>query len=243
MNFKNTIVVTLFSVTIFSACKKETPAVPGQEKADFVQVSKYIKKYNNGVIEITQMPIPDTTETNRRTPAYFSFDKMDFVPNDRVMTKEWDMGFRGRTVYVIYGNNGIAGDEEDLYWQNESRVYVKSFFSKFDEFNKIPAGVDLEKNYDDYNVISTAQQNIPDYTQFPFYWAYYNYNIDNEYTYLTPYTHVVHAFKLTDGRYVKLQIINTYNNIPDKNNPKSRPGYISMRYFISKAGGTDLTTK
>jgi heme-binding HmuY-like protein len=242
MNLKSTALVLLTSLSVLTACKKDKDPEP-EPKPDFEQVSKYIKKYNNGVIEITRMPVPDTTATNRRAWAYFSFDKMEFVSKDKVMTKEWDMGFQGRTVYVITGNNGIAGNEEDLYWQNESRVYIKSFFSKFDDFNAVPANIDLTKDYDAYNVISSAQENLPVYTQFPFYWAYYNYNIDKEFTHLVPYTNCIHLFKLTDGRYVKLQLINTYNNEPEKNSPSSRPGYISMRYYISKAGSTDLKTK
>lgn len=242
MNFKQTILALTILVTVFSACKKDKATEP-EKVADFTQVSKYIKKYNNGVIEVTQLPIPDTTAANRRKWTLFSFDKMDFVDAAKVKTADWDFGFQAREVSVISANNGITSDEESPYHESPARVYLKSFFGKFEEATEVPAALNFDTDYDDYNVIGTAGENIKDYNQFPFYWAYYSLNVDKEPTHLIPYTNNYSIFKLTDGRYVKFQMINTYNNAPEKNNPKSSKGYLSFRYFISKAGSKDLKTK
>jgi len=242
MNIKKPILAALFLASIFSACKKEKTEIKEEEKPDFEQVSKYIKKYNSGIIEITQLPIPDTTDANIRSWTLFNFDKMEFVANSKIASADWDFGFQGKTVSVVWANNGLTGDEESPNWEGPGRVYVKSFFSKFDDMEKVPDGVKFEVLDNSRNVIGSAAENRQEYTQFAFYWAYNEYNIDKEFTHKVPFTNNIHIFKLTDGRHVKLQLINTYNNTPDKNNPKSRPGYITMRYFISKAGSTDLKT-
>lgn len=243
MNIKQILTLTLaLSITAFTSCKKDKDPEP-EVKPDFEQVSKYVKKYNNGVIEVTQLPIPDTTDANRRNWTFFSFEKIGFVTIDKSKTAEWDFGFQSRSIHAIWANNGITGDEEAISWEGAGRVYVKSIFSKFDDLEKVPDGLNFETQYNDYNVIGVAQENRQEYTQFPFYWAYNEYNIDKEFTHMIPFTNNIHLFKLTDGRYVKLQVINTYNNTPDKNSPKSRPGYVSFRYYISKAGSTDLKTK
>ncbi|MES2454663.1 MAG: HmuY family protein [Bacteroidota bacterium] len=243
MNIKQILALTLtISITALASCKKDKDPEP-EVKPDFEQVSKYIKKYNSGVIEVTQLPIPDTTDANIRSWTLFNFDKMEFVASSKIASGEWDFGFQGKTVSVIWANNGLTGDEESPNWEGPGRVYVKSFFSKFDDMEKVPDGVKFEVLDNSRNVIGSAAENRQEYTQFAFYWAYNEYNIDKEFSHKVPFTNNIHVFKLTDGRYVKIQLINTYNNTPDKNSVKSRPGYLSFRYYISKAGSTDLKTK
>lgn len=239
MNLKNTILVLALSAACLTACKKDN-GEKEPEQAQFEQVSKYIKKYTTGLVEVTQLPLPDTI--SRRARSYFSFDKMDFVDASKVMTQEWDFHIRGLEASVIWPNNGVTVDEEQPWYENTARVNVKSIFKKFDEVNEVPSDMvfDNDKNN---NVISTAGYDREPYTLSAFYWAYDAYDIDGVHTHYIPYTNRTHIFKLTDGRYVKFQMINTYNNTPDKNSATSRKGYLSFRYIISKAGSKDLKTK
>lgn len=238
MTIKKTIFLLALSAVGFTACKKdkieEEPVQP-----DFEQVTKYIKKYKSGVIEFSKYPVDSVDITAK---GFFNFDKMAFISPDKVKTSEWDMVIDNGYATVIYPNNGVSAEEESAWFGNSSRIMVNHVLKSFDDVDAVPADL-VFGNDRNVNAIGVGEKGTEPYLSTPVYWGYFAYDIDGNATHVVPFTGRTSIFKLADGRYVKFQMINTYNNEPDKNSATSKWGFCSFRYFISKAGSTDIKTK
>nr|WP_068891685.1 HmuY family protein [Pedobacter panaciterrae] len=237
MNLKFTTLIGLIAVFSLAACKKDKSSTPEPEP-DFVQVSQYIKKYKNGVIEVSKYPV-DTTRTNSMMLDYFNFEKMQFIAADKAGTKDWDIVFRGKWLQFVFPNNGTA-DEESPWYGNDTDGKVTGFVKPFDEVLVAPN--DSQYGGDDPNNLTFTADNAESRNV----WAFWGYTVSNEagqFSYAIPDANKTTVWKLDDGRHVKFQLINIYNNDPKDNSTASKRGYLSFRYFIAKSGSTDLKTK
>lgn len=221
-----------------SACKKDKAPEPEVDDTPaFEQVDEYTKKYKNGVVEVTNYPI-DVTRSNARQYDFYSFDQAAFTGNLRdEPPATWDIVFRQGL--AIWLNNGEAEFNEEMSWYgNDSKVLVSGIKKPFDEVTEVPSGLDFNEFY----LVKTTSE--PTQKDFWLNWAW---DVTNTETgtamYVTPFTDRSHIFKLTDGRYVKFQFINCHDTKPEENGANSKWGFISFRYFIAKAGSTDVKTK
>ncbi len=224
-------------ILAFSACKKDDEPMPESEP-DFVQVDQYTKRYNNGVVEVSYLPV-DETRSNSKKYDYYNFDKAAMVAHggDELVGVDWHIAFY---VSMAVKPNNLGDDYAwDMPWyeKTQSTIVVAGVADDFDNVKEVPNNVD--------------------YNQLPFYlvpalegnknelmvWATQVSNTETqESLYIKPIKRT-YFFKLDAGRVVKFQFINCYQNKPEENNASSKIGYLSFRYFISKANSTDVKTK
>lgn len=227
--------VAAVSLSLFAACKKDKTAEPTPEP-DFTEVSKYVKKYKNGAVEVTKYPMDTTNITDRK---YFNFDKMAFVDASKAKTNEWDIAFETLYALTILPNNGKA-NENFPWFGNTTNVVVGGIIKPYDELTAIPDDFTFPAKLTN---LTTAEFDNTETRKSLITWANEVYNTDGEFSHLVIWKGRSFIWKLNDGRYVKFEMINSYNNAPEKNGLKSRPGYLSFRYFVAKAGSKDVNTK
>lgn len=233
---KSTLFLLILSIGCLTACKKDKTPEPVPEP-EFVEVAAHIKKYRNGTVEVNKLPMPDLKDPGSR--AFFSFDKMAFVDAGKVKTKEWDIVFESLYAATIFPNNGNT--EEDFPWfGNTAKVMFSGIVKPFDEVAALPDDFVFPTGKTN---LSTAESNTETGRNNPIYWGYMAFDVDGGFSHFSAWKGKTFIWKLDDGRFVKFELINAYNNAPEENSSKSVPGYLSFRYFIGKPGSRDLKTK
>lgn len=239
MKLKITTLLLITAAISFSACKKDkVEPEPEDQGPEFVQLSEHIKKYRNGVVEVSKYPI-DMTRKNSQKFDYFSFDENKFLPADKASSKEWHVVFRA----LLSNPVANAGSVPNSPWTgNGSDVRVGGLLRNFDEVSTVdPSALTFTGNLSmSINIYSYSE--VP-YEQAAAYWAKEQYDELGTFTMLKPDPNRTFIFKLNDGRYVKFQNINIYKDDVDKLSPASEKGFLSFRYFVAKAGSTDVKTK
>ncbi len=237
MNLKLTTLIWLMAVISFSACKKDeatSDPVPESEK-----LTEYVTRYKNGVIEVNNYPI-DMTRSNGKKRDYFSFDDHAFLPLDKAAGLEWDILFSGANTF-IYTNDGTF-DEESAYYGNTSAVRVCGIKKNFDEVNTVvPAELNFTSGTS-FAIIPYSPIATP-FAELKQYWSELIFTEAGNVSHLKPDPNRCFIIRLNDGRYVKFQYINIYKNPAAENSATSEKGFLSFRYFIAKAGSTDVKTK
>lgn len=232
---KSTLFMLTLSMGCLMACKKDKTPEPVPEP-EFVEVSAHVKKYKNGTIVVNKLPMPDLKDISTR--GYFNFDKMAFVDAGKLKTKEWDIVFEGLYAGTVFPNNGNT--EEDFPWfGNAAKVIFSGIVKPFDEVTALPDNFVFPTGKTN---LSTAESNTEIARTNPIYWGYTTLDVDGGFSHFGVWKGKTFLWKLDDGRVVKFELINVYNNAPEENNIKSVPGYLSFRYFIGKAGSKDLKT-
>ncbi|WP_316789156.1 HmuY family protein [Pedobacter frigoris] len=239
MNLKATTLLLLLTIGSFTACKKDKAAEPEPDLGpEFVQLSDHIKKYRNGVVEVSKYPI-DMTRKNSLKLDYYSFDENKFLTADKATSKEWHIVFRGFNSPF----NTNAGSVANSPWTgNGSDVRVSGILKKFDDVSTVNAG---ELNFAaplSTGVLAYMYSEVP-YAQASGYWAKELYDELGEFTHLDIDPNRTFIIKLNDGRYVKFQYINMYKDDVGKITAASEKGFLSFRYFVAKSGSTDIKTK
>lgn len=234
-------IITLILIS-GTACKKTTPSAPDVDDIpEFVQLDQYTKKYKNGVVEVTYLPV-DTTRKAGEIRDYYNFESSKMISADQVLTDKWDIAFQGRYSYSVYHN--LSKTNVNQPWRNPDGIIKVSYafvLKNFDEVNEV--STDLEFESTDQGPAMGTGADIT-YEKYGNAWAYDVADPEvNEFLYTIPFKNKTTIFKLNDGRYVKFQYINNYNNKPEENSVKSKRGSLSFRYFIAKKGSTDLKTK
>lgn len=232
---KSVLVLLILSAGCLMACKKDKAAEPIQEP-DFVQVSPQIKKYKNGMVEVTRLPMPDLKDPSSR--GFFNFDKMSFVDAGKVKTKEWDIVFESLYAATVFPNNGTT-EEEFPWFGNDAKVQFSGIVKPFDEVTALPDNFVFPGGKSN---LSTAEFDNDESRKNPIYWGFMAFDVDGGFSHFQAWKGKVFIWKLDDGRFVKFELSNVYNNAPDANNSKSVPGYLSFRYFVGKPGSRDLKT-
>ncbi|MCD0490511.1 HmuY family protein [Pedobacter sp. MC2016-14] len=239
-----------------TSCKENDALEPVPEEPEFVQVSQYIKKYKNGIVEVSFLPV-DITRSNGRMRDYFSLDSMKFLPEDKYLkTNKWDIVFRGRYSSEVYANYSQTLNFNypwyDLSLYNDvSFTYV---IQNFDDVTSVTDNMLLAHgpNPEDQqgNITGTGgSDNLTNAENYQHYlnsvaWAYDTYNSETgDLLYSTPYANKTWVLKLHDGRYAKFQFINNYDTKPTENNANSQRGFLSFRYYIAPSGSKNLNTK
>ncbi len=239
--------IALF-IFAFSACKKDSEPTPVPEpESDFEQVDQYTKKYKNGVVEISYYPMDITLPTTSQY-AYYSFDKMGFIKSVDPKTDNWDIVFQSLSS-AYYGtfacHYGKASSNGILWATGTDAFNVKGGYilKTFYELETVPADFTYSMSTKSGIVAGSGTKDDPAFAN----GAAIGYFVNNTETglpiYMVKYTNKCYIFKLTDGRFVKFDLINVYNNKPADNNKDSKPGYLSFRYYVAKAGSTDVKTK
>lgn len=244
-------------ILLFAAsCKENDPIEPTSEEPEFVQVSEYIKKYKNGVVEVSYFPV-DTTRSNARMRDYFSLDSMKFMPEAQyVKTNKWDITFRGRYSGQILANYSQTANF-NLQWYDLSLYNDVSytFISKnFDNVTAVTDNMLYAHGLDPQNqqgIITgtSGSDNLTNAENYQNYlntgtWAYESYQSETgAVLYSTPYPDLTFLLKLHDGRYAKFQFINNYDTKPTENSAKSKRGFLSFRYYVAPVGSKNLNTK
>ena len=248
----------LASILLFVASCKENDAIePDPEEPEFVQVNKYIKKYNNGVVEVSFLPV-DTTRSNGRMRDFFSLDSMKFMPEAQyVKTNKWDIVFRGRYSADILSNYSQTINF-NLQWYDPSLYNDVSFSYVSQNFDNITAVTDnilfahgtQPENQQGYIASTGGADNLSNAENYQMYlndgaaWAYNTFQSETgAVLYSTPYPDKTYLLKLHDGRYAKIQFVNNYDTKPTENNANSKRGFLSFRYYVAPAGSKNLNTK
>ncbi|SHG35633.1 HmuY family protein [Pedobacter caeni] len=232
---KSILFMLTLSMGCLVACKKDKTPDPVPEP-EFVEVSAHVKKYKNGTVVVNRLPMPDLKDISTR--GYFNFDKMAFVDAGKLKTKEWDIVFEGLYAGTVFPNNGNT--EEDFPWfGNAAKVIFSGIVKPFDEVTALPDNFVFPTGKTN---LSTAESNTEIARTNPIYWGYTTLDVDGGFSHFGVWKGKTFLWKLDDGRVVKFELINVYNNAPEENNIKSVPGYLSFRYFIGKAGSKDLKT-
>jgi hypothetical protein len=239
MKLKITTLLLITAAMTFSACKKDkTEPEPENLGPEFVQLSEHIKKYRNGVVEVSKYPI-DMTRKNSLKNDYFSFDENKFLTEDKANSKDWHIVIRGFNSLIVTNNSTVL----NAPWTgNGSDVRTSGLLRNFDEVNNVEAAaLDFAGPYS--TAIGAYSYHDLPYEQVPAFWAKEQYDELGDFTFLKPDPNRTFIIKLNDGRYVKFQYINIYKDDVDKLSPTSEKGFLSFRYFVAKAGSTDVKTK
>ena len=247
----------LASIFLFAASCKENDVIdPDPEEPEFVQVNQYTKKYKNGVVEVSFLPV-DTTRSNSRMRDYLNLDSMKFMPEAQYLkTDKWHIVFRGRYSSDIYANYSQTTNF-NYPWYDLSLHNDVSFTFVTQNFDNVTAVTDNMllahgSNPDDQqgNITgTTGSDQLSNAENYQHYlntevWAYETYQSETgAVLYSNPYPNKTWVLKLHDGRYAKIQFVNNYNTKPTENNAASKRGFLSFRYYVAPAGSKNLNTK
>ena len=224
--------LTLCLLSALFACKKDknNEITPARGSKDTI-VNEYVTIKANGVVEINSLPYPQISTLKYNL---FSFDSMALVGNveDSIHTAAWDIAFKGNGTTFSPNWGGTApdyGDAVTKFAGNPSDVSCITYTdTTFDAITAAPPAAVLIHSLS-VNVTNTVYDNET-----------------GELKYIGFPKGVVTVLKLNDGRYVKFQFVSIYKNAPDTITPEIYQNdirYFTFRYFVSKKGSTDLSTK
>ena len=217
---------------MFYACKDDDKDVaPTPEEPKDSVVNEYVTITAKGVVSINSLPYTPATSLKYNL---FSFDSMALVGKgeDSINTASWDIAFRGAGFIYAPNFGGTPPDYSDAITKfagNPSDISIITYSdTTFDAITSAPPassfihslGVDVTQP-----VYDNETGNLK-YFDFP--------------------KGIVAVLKLNDGRYVKFQYVSLYKNAPDTVTSEiyqNDRGYFTFKYFISRKGSTDLTTK
>jgi hypothetical protein len=190
------------------------------------------KIYSTGILLLVALVAWGQTVTGPRTiyelpangadPVYFNLRTGSVVDVSEANTTNWDVAFKTTSVYM---NSGASGP---------STVGSQIVNGSFDTYTEVP-----ESGYDVTEMYPTGSNNS---------WYVYNYNfglgVGNHS--ITPIPNKLLLFKLADGSYVKLEMLNYYQGVPLEVPTTGDPytgvgGYISFRYLHSAT--TDVSNR
>lgn len=243
-------ILSLFALFIFafSACNNDDNTEPEPEPA-FVQIDQYTKKHKNGVVEVSYAPV-DITLGYDGEYAYYSFDKMGFIKPVDPKTDNWDIVFTSRlslnfAPYAAVACHYGKASNNSIPWAtgtDDFNVTGGFILKTFDELETVPTDLTYSMNTKTGILVGIAAFDDPNYLIGASGGYYVNSTETGDPLYYAKYTNKCHIVKLNDGRFVKFDFINIYNNKPEDNNKDSQKGFLSFRYFIAKAGSTDVKT-
>ncbi|SEL98462.1 hypothetical protein SAMN05216436_10169 [bacterium A37T11] len=248
-NNKRYLLALFVAVVSIQACSNDDDKLPvpepEPEEPEFLQISDHIKRYRNGVIEISNYLV-DTTKSNANAYDFYSIKDTSFVTDDKnaelVKTDAWDFCFQGLWRQQLYPNNGKMQTQSRPWYGNSTNALITMVKTSFDDLTTVPSDIKFPELTDGYYPQNYVIPDVPD-NNYQIYWASRSYTEAGDFAYFIPLIDRCYIFKLDDGRYVKFQFVNIYNNAPEENTISSKRGYVSFRYFVSEKGSLDLSTK
>jgi hypothetical protein len=174
---------------IVSACSSDTVVEPPPPAAGDLTIRTY-----------SNLPA-DTGLTGEFT--YFRFSDSSIVTGSEINTPNWDIAFRGTTIW-INGGTGRPGNGGAIRYTGSS----------FDTVSLAPeTGYAVDQN-DTTLAIPTGSGN-----------GWYSYDFMNNY--IAPIPGVVLIIKTGDGKYAKVEILSYYKD----QNPQPFPNPTNFRYY------------
>jgi len=238
MKYHKIVLFAAMAMLIFNACKKDTttPEEPEPEPKEVI-VNEWVTIDKKGIVNVKDLKIGST----RRIYIFFSLDSMKIVEASEALTNKWDLAFFNANAAVIYPNLGTTTDVDAPHYGGSGKVLAAFVAKPFDEVTAPPAA----DQFDQTGRLGTyIKERIAEEAA---HWGYWVYSENGTGLYTVPYSNKTMVFKLGDGRYAKFQYQSNYKGglltptladyIP------ANLGYANFRYYISKKGSTDLTTK
>lgn len=240
--------LSLFVLFIFafSSCNNDDDKEP---EPNFVQIDEYTKKYKNGVVEVSYYKVPTKEPIAGKTYQFYNFDKMAFMDVKDPKTENWDIVFTDATVskdiYGVINCHYSKASSNNIIWATGTDAFnvTGGFILKpFDELETVPEDFTYSMSTKSAGLTGAALFDDPGYLNGSSCGYFVNDRETEKPLYMMMYTNKCHIVKLNDGRLVKFQYINSYNNKPEDNNKDSQRGYLSFRYYIAQAGSRDVKT-
>ncbi|WP_285008419.1 HmuY family protein [Pedobacter faecalis] len=236
-----TLLSSVLLLFCLNACKDDdvAPEKPAPEpEPKEVIVNEWVTIDKKKIVNVKDLKI----ESSRRTFVYFSLEGMKIIDAEKVKTNEWDIAFTLANAANIYANTGQTTNTDAPYYQGAGRAVIAFVTQNFDDVTAPPA----DDQFDQTGKLAFGIRSSGAPEE-PFFWANYMYDEKGFATHSVPYPNKTLIIKLTDGRYAKLQYQSNYKggltNPTAADHIADKLGYCSFRYFISKAGSKDLTTK
>lgn len=145
-------------------------------------------------------------------------------------TTDWDLAFSNYYNSSIYINNGLQSNVP--FSGNPSRHRLVLIEKSYDDVQSAPSDSEFDKS-ELYNIGLITGEGSK---------GWFNYNMNSHLVQVMP--NRTYVFRLSNGQYGKLQLLNVYKGNPPTVTDLNWPApYFTLRYYIQQDGSKNLKTK